>query len=327
MDLENGGVDEPSLEKLTLDDNGESRNDSAGRESASSAASFPSMSLMFSQAPRDSKQIIEIDTPGPSPQSAVNLDTAQDPIERLDQTLGYFQDSDDTSKLVGLGILRSIVYNKRELREDIKVIDRCWAAISTRFLDRLLRASDYKGESVVDRDYLLGLAVATIYNFAFLLPEASRDDEKFAGRINGLLAALKIRYVDISKPGCRKNVFSWEHSTNQCSSPIETKNQILHILLTLAGTHCGSASLLKADNWPVLPNMAVDHESAFKVIGYTYEVAVSEARYHGLPLPRLDETISNVVAVSSRAADTTMLFRCVMKLAQYSLPVRSQSSF
>lgn len=141
-------------------------------------------------------------TPTPSRsnsiQSSYKAERKQAPVEGLDLALYYLTDGDDTEKLIGLSLLKSALLNQRVLQEDLQVIARCWVSIPARFLDRLLRAADYKGDRVIDRDYMIDLAVAVLHLFANLLPKSFRNNQKFAGRISRLLTALKIRYAPSS---------------------------------------------------------------------------------------------------------------------------------
>lgn len=90
---------------------------------------------------------------------------------------------------MGLARLKAILDNRTELRGDPDVIAKCWAAVPATFLDRLLLAG-YRSNQVVDRDYVINLAVSIIHIFLDRLPAALRDDKKFAGRVDKLLAVL-----------------------------------------------------------------------------------------------------------------------------------------
>lgn len=195
IDLGNNKPHESNSEIPALDSDEDSSIKSRTRGLWSSYESHVGIShnLVFRlPCPESTRKVLGSDTMSSSAPSMDGTKNAQAPVEKLDRALGYLRETDDSSKFRGLGQLRSILDNKRELREDPQVIFRCWAAIPTSILDRLLRGADYKGEQVVDRDYMIGLAVAIIHTFATLIPEAFRDDEKFAGRADGLLAASKI---------------------------------------------------------------------------------------------------------------------------------------
>lgn len=135
-----------------------------------------------------------------STDSTVGAQANQPPLEKLELALSYLRDGNDTSKFIGLSQLRSILVNNRELGEDQFVIVKCWVAIPPRFLYRILRATDYRGERTADRDYMIGLAVAIIHTFPSLLLASSENGLKFVDQTPRLLAALKIRYVETSVP-------------------------------------------------------------------------------------------------------------------------------
>ncbi|KAL8677519.1 MAG: hypothetical protein Q9186_006061 [Xanthomendoza sp. 1 TL-2023] len=86
----------------------------------------------------------------------------QTPVENLDEALQLLRDKDDTSRFIGLARLKAILDNKKEFLGDSDVIAKCWAAVPTGFLDRLLRAGDQKSNQVVDRDWVISLAVCLL---------------------------------------------------------------------------------------------------------------------------------------------------------------------
>ena len=119
-----------------------------------------------------------------------------DPEKALEQPLALLRSGDDTHKFVGLVLLRSILDNKQSLRDDPTIIAKCWAAISPRFLDALLRATETEGRSKLEARSMVELAVAIIHVFVALLPTESREGRKMVGRTLGLVAALLERYVN-----------------------------------------------------------------------------------------------------------------------------------
>ena len=119
----------------------------------------------------------------------------KDPSKGLDQTLALLKATDDTSRFVGLALLKSILDHQQDFQKDPEVITRCWATISARFLDRLLRASANEKRSKEESQSMVELAVAILHAFTVLLPHELRNDKKFVGRIEGLLCALAQRYI------------------------------------------------------------------------------------------------------------------------------------
>ena len=129
-------------------------------------------------------------------------DPFKDPYKALDQTLALLRAKDDTSRFVGLALLKSILDNKISFREDAVIIERCWAAIPARFIDRLLRAAVNKHKTKEESSSMVELAVAVLHAFIVLLPISLRDNKKFIDRVGGLVDALTLRYL-----------FTYEHDT------------------------------------------------------------------------------------------------------------------
>lgn len=122
-----------------------------------------------------------------------NAEQPKDPSQSLDQTLALLKAKDDTSRFVGLALLKFILDNKVDFLKDAEVIRRCWAAIPARFLDRLLRAPKNEDRSKEESLSMVKLAVAVLHTFIVLSKDLS-DDEKSVGRIEGLVDILAWRY-------------------------------------------------------------------------------------------------------------------------------------
>jgi hypothetical protein len=115
---------------------------------------------------------------------------AQNPSAAIDQVILLLKSKDDTSKFVGLAILKSVLDNQQELQRDPVIITKCWAALSPRFLDRLLRATESERKSKDEARNMVDLAAGVIHAFTILLPPDVRNEEKLLGRCEGLLMAL-----------------------------------------------------------------------------------------------------------------------------------------
>ncbi|KAI9675425.1 MAG: hypothetical protein M1817_001329 [Caeruleum heppii] len=180
---------------------------------------------------------------GPSKPStgASPTPAAQDPATALEQTLGLLQSRDDTSRFVGLALLKSILDNQRDYLSNITIISRCWDAIPVRFLDRLLRATEGEKRTIEDAKNMVDLAVAVIHTFVVLLPSDRRDGEKMTGRSAGLVAAL-------------------------ASSSPETTTNILQTLLTITSGARGYTSLWQVENLRPLTSIAPEQPLALDVI-------------------------------------------------------------
>ncbi|KAL8798676.1 MAG: hypothetical protein Q9200_007722 [Gallowayella weberi] len=221
----------------------------------------------------------------------------QPPVENLDEALQLLRDKDDTSKFVGLARLKAILDNKKEFLGDSNVIAECWAAVPTGFLDRLLGAGDHKGNRVVDRDWVISLAVSIIHTFVALLSESCRDNVRFSGRTDKLLAILGLKMYCL----------------------LETKTRILQILATLAVTAHGSAAILESRCWPVLSQLAIEFPLSLKIIDLAFRSAIKETGNISVLQPKIHRTFSEWITVFNYHGnvDTITLFEHVCRLLVY----------
>jgi hypothetical protein len=112
---------------------------------------------------------------------------ARAPVDKIQQLL---KARDDTSRFVGLALLKSTLDNSEELRSDPGVVSSLWDAISPKFLDRLLRTGSKPGAAAAEGKEMLDLAAAVLYMFAVLLPDEKKSDAKLLGRLPLLVDAI-----------------------------------------------------------------------------------------------------------------------------------------
>lgn len=112
-------------------------------------------------------------------------------LEKIRQLL---KAKDDTSRFVGLAVLKSTLDNSEELRKDEEAVTSLWNSISPKFLDRLLRTGSKASSEQKDSKDMLDLAAAVIYTFSVLLPDEAKADHRLLGRIPRLVEALVQRY-------------------------------------------------------------------------------------------------------------------------------------
>jgi hypothetical protein len=111
-------------------------------------------------------------------------------IEKIQAFLGA---KDDTSRLVGLAFLKSVLDNHPELRSNQEAIVSLWECIPPKFLERLIRTGlkqKSAGSSRKDANDMLDLAVSVLHTFASLLPENARQSSRLLDRIPQLVACL-----------------------------------------------------------------------------------------------------------------------------------------
>lgn len=97
---------------------------------------------------------------------------------------------DDTSRFVGLALLKSVLDNEQQLVKNTEHLQVLWESISSKFLDRLLRAQlSGKVDKAQGKD-MVDLAVAVLHTFSILLPENIRRESQLTGRTGPLVKAL-----------------------------------------------------------------------------------------------------------------------------------------
>jgi hypothetical protein len=119
-----------------------------------------------------------------------------DPAAAFKQMQELLKAKDDTSRFVGLALLKSVLDNQPGLRGDAKNILNLWESIPPKFLDRLLRARQNKNATKQEANDMVDIAVAVLHTFTILLSEESRNEKRLVGRTAALTNALIQRYVN-----------------------------------------------------------------------------------------------------------------------------------
>jgi neurochondrin len=112
-----------------------------------------------------------------------------DPPSTLKKIKDLLQAEDDTSRFVGLALLKSVLDNE-QLAQDSENLCMLWEAMSTKFLDRLLRSPQSENVNKADSKDMVDLAVAVLHTFTILLPESSRKEKRLTGRVGPLVKAV-----------------------------------------------------------------------------------------------------------------------------------------
>lgn len=116
------------------------------------------------------------------------------PVATLQKMQDLLKAKDDTSRFVGLALLKSVLDNGH-LAQDSKELRDLWESLSPKFLDRLLRASQNEKISQTDSKDMVDLAVAVLHTLTILLPDDCRRDKRLTGRAAPLVKALVLRFV------------------------------------------------------------------------------------------------------------------------------------
>jgi Neurochondrin len=112
-------------------------------------------------------------------------------MERIKDLL---QAKDDTSRFVGLALLKSVLDNG-QLGQEPENLQLLWESMSPKFLDRLLRAPQSERINRTESKNMVDLAVAVLHTFTNLLPEESRKQKRLTGRIDPLVKAVVKWYI------------------------------------------------------------------------------------------------------------------------------------
>ena len=124
------------------------------------------------------------------------------PPKELEAALGLLGKNDDTSRFVGLALLKSVLEQELDQTDvldrgaNAEITKRSWEAIPARFLDRLLKARPKEGRTKREASNMVGLAVAVLQAFMGLL-ESPHTDEKFLGLVPNLMSILHSSPPDI----------------------------------------------------------------------------------------------------------------------------------
>lgn len=105
---------------------------------------------------------------------------------------GLLKSKDDTSRFVGLALLKSVLDNG-QLAQDQERLRTLWESISPKFIDRLLRSRPSDKVTASEARDMTDLAVAVLHTFTVLLPEDCQKDVRLVGRTPPLIKALVYR--------------------------------------------------------------------------------------------------------------------------------------
>lgn len=131
----------------------------------------------------------QIQSPNQSQNQSENETVTIQKIQALLKT------KDDTSRFVGLALLKSVLDNSPQLREDEATITALWQSVSPKFLDRLLRSRSKKSSSSKDAKDMIDIAVSVLHIFSSLLPDHCKTDASLVSRIPALVPVVLQRHV------------------------------------------------------------------------------------------------------------------------------------
>ncbi|KAK3301956.1 Neurochondrin-domain-containing protein [Chaetomium strumarium] len=205
-------------------------------------------------------------------------------IDKIKTLLGA---KDDTSRFVGLALLKSVLDNTPELRSNEEVVVGLWESIPPKFLDRLIRtgskhkAQDSSESSRRDSNDMLDLAVSVLHTFAALLPEHARQNAKLLGRIPQLVVCLLY-----------------------CSN--DTMRLALETLVSLVSQPSGAQIFTAVEDPSPLTEIASSQPLALDTLLYAWLNAMTAAADKTDLKSKIDRTIGNLVS-SFKGTDAVTL--------------------
>lgn len=200
-------------------------------------------------------------------------------IEKI-QTL--LKAKDDTSRFVGLAMLKSVLDNSEALRGDENAVATLWESIPSKFLDRLIRTGSRQDSSKKETHDMLDLAVSVLHIFSTLLPDSRRKDGRMVDRIPQLLACL-------------------------LHCPEKTTQAVLETLVSLVSQPEGAKVFVSVEDLTPLTEIASFQPPAMEVLLHAWLNAMSGADKDKAGLrSTIDKTVANLVA-SFKGTDAVTL--------------------
>ncbi|KAL2064316.1 hypothetical protein VTL71DRAFT_4810 [Oculimacula yallundae] len=172
------------------------------------------------------------------------MSTLDNPLATFDKMQELLKAKDDTSRFVGLALLKTVLDNGH-LIDDPQRLRLLWEALSPKFLDRLLRAHRNEKVSKADSKDMVDLAVAVLHTFSILLPEEAQRDKRLTGRIAPLVKAL-------------------------VQSPPETTKLILQTILTIVSQTEGALELMAIQDLTPLLEISNQYPLALEILSFTW---------------------------------------------------------
>ncbi|KAF7541197.1 hypothetical protein G7Z17_g12028 [Cylindrodendrum hubeiense] len=220
---------------------------------------------------------MEDSTPNSESQGGASQPSSPADLAKL-QTL--LRAKDDTQRFVGLALLKSVLDSSPELREDEQTVQSLWAALSPKFLDRLLRTGSKPSNT--NAKEMLDLVVSVLHIFAILLPERAGSDPKFIDRIPGLVNAVLY-------------------------SSKETTTMILQLLHTLVNSQDGAKAFVKLDDISSLTEIAPAHAPVLDILSFAWLNAMTVVEDPSALASQVDDTIQSLVSSFTGTDAVTLL--------------------
>ncbi|KAK2032730.1 DUF1941-domain-containing protein [Colletotrichum zoysiae] len=227
----------------------------------------------------------EASSGSPDPQAllqAPDPTQATQQIASLDQIQSMLTAKGDTSRFVGLALLKTLLDNSEELCNDAGAIASLWESISPKFLDRLVRTGSAAQSTQRDAKNMVDLAVSVIHTFALLLPDQSKRDKRLVGRLPLLVSSL-------------------------LQSSEGTSKLIVQTILTLVVFPEGAKSFLEVEDVSPLVEIAPSNSSALEVFAFSWINCMGLVQDRTVLKTKIDGTVQALVSTFNGTDGVTLL--------------------
>lgn len=271
-------------------------------------------SSSIDMAAEASSQAGEVQEAGISDNTSNNPEAAVT-IQRIQELL---KTKNDTSRFVGLALLKSVLDNSPQLREDEEAVTTLWHSVSPKFLDRLLRSGAKQGPSPKDARDMIDIAVGVVHIFSVLLPDDSKKNPSLVGRIPALVSVVLHRSV--IRPPDLEPTLTRRHSSD------ETTQLVLQTLLTLVSREEGAKEFVVVDDVSALIEIAPSQALALDIILYAYSQSAAFTEDTASMRSKVDAIVRSLVA-SFKGTDAVILLTFLAELLRRLSPEVSCSKW
>lgn len=208
----------------------------------------------------------------------MSVDEQKASIQKIQALLAA---KDDTSRFVGLALLKSVLDNDQDLRNNEESVVTLWESIPPKFVDRLIRTGARQKASRKDASDMLDLVVSILHTFAVLLPEGAKANSRILNRIPQLVAGLL-----------------------HCSS--ETARLALETLVSLVNQPAGARVFVAAEDLSPLTEIAPSQPLVLDALSHAWLNSMADATDKAKLRSTIDKTVGTLVS-SFKGTDAVTL--------------------
>ncbi|CAI6082308.1 unnamed protein product [Clonostachys chloroleuca] len=198
----------------------------------------------------------------------------------LGKIQALLQAEDDTKTFTGLALVKSLLDNSPQLRDDQDAIQSLWGSISAKFLRRLIRTGSASSNS--NGKDMLNLAVSVMHTFSVLLPADALGESKFTRCVPLLIQAV-------------------------LNSSTEIMDSLLRLLYTLSSVPQGAKTIIEVEDLSPLTEAAPSNPLVLDIILYAFLNTMSTPEGKQTLVSRVNDTIQSLVSSFKGTDSVTLL--------------------